>query len=479
MPKIEKTAVVKVPLQLSLTDEHQLDGQSRICNWLYNQLLDHANRLREQFRETQNPEIVKTLYTERGLRNLIPSFKERHPFLKVVHSSPLKNAALRVSSAIREYQKSRKGKRKGSSGWPRFRSWSRGWFSLLYDEPNKGFKIEGSQLTLSLGKGIARDQRYVKARLETILALKGKDICQLRIVKQLGKWFAVFTVKVSLPTPQPIHKAIALDPNHKNLAYGVGSDQQAVEIAAPSWIKKLDRRVDELRAKRDCCKRRSQKVYKKNEAGENLENFFWKASRRWIQLNRLLEDVLRKRREQTKTFLFTAAQALFEHYDLVSIGDYAPDGSGSTTAMRRAMNNRSLICRFKETLSWVALKSGKHFHIFDEKGTTRTCHRCAYVVDGGLAPHIRDWKCPACSSQHIRDENAAKNGLRKTLRDLNLKQLVPGSGRASVEKRWAWCVLPSGVVSTLRGQSSDPVATPRNSNGNMVVSDQSHLIRFA
>jgi putative transposase len=264
MPELKQTSVVKIRMQLSSEAKETLDGQSKICNWLYNQLLDRANQMREVYRQTQDPEIGKTLYTERGLRNLIPEIKKEKPFLKVVHSSPLKNAALRASGAIQTYQKSRKGKRRGKlAGWPHFRSWNRGWFSLLYDEPGKGFRLEGSRLTLSLGMGLDREQRRLSGTLDSIAGLKDKEIRNLRIVKQLGVFFAVFTVRVALPEQKPIIKAIALDPNHKNLAYGVGTDEQAVEIAAPSWIKRIDKRIDELSAKRDRCKRKSQKIYKK------------------------------------------------------------------------------------------------------------------------------------------------------------------------------------------------------------------------
>jgi len=89
-----------------------LDGQSKIANWLYNKLLEIANGLRQQYRGSQDKEVGRTLYTERGLRDLIPDLKEHHPFLKTVYSSPLKNVALRLSLAIRSYQDGKHGKRK-------------------------------------------------------------------------------------------------------------------------------------------------------------------------------------------------------------------------------------------------------------------------------------------------------------------------------------------------------------------------------
>ncbi|OLE32855.1 MAG: hypothetical protein AUG45_08900 [Ktedonobacter sp. 13_1_20CM_3_54_15] len=55
----------------------------------------------QQYRQNQDKQVGKTLYTERGLRDLLPSLKARYPFLKTVYSSVLKNAALRLSKAIR------------------------------------------------------------------------------------------------------------------------------------------------------------------------------------------------------------------------------------------------------------------------------------------------------------------------------------------------------------------------------------------
>ena len=137
--------VFKLPLFPCDDGKETLDGQSRILNWLYNRLLEMANELKQSYIQTQDNGIAKILYTKTGLRNLVPKLKQEHPFLKVVHSSPLKNTALRLTASIQDYQKSRKGQRKGKHvGFPTFRSWKVNWFSLFYDEPNKGFKVRAS-----------------------------------------------------------------------------------------------------------------------------------------------------------------------------------------------------------------------------------------------------------------------------------------------------------------------------------------------
>ena len=166
---------------------------------------------------------------------------------------------------------------------------------------------------------------------------------------------------------------------------------------------------------------------------------------------------MHKRKEQTKTFIFTLAHRLCRNYDCIGIGNYTPRGGGITKKMRRAMNNRSVIGLFKEVLCWTAQKSGKTYIEFDEKGTTRTCYKCGEKKEGGIDPSIRKWLCPKCKSWHIRDENAAQNGLKKVMEYLKTSEtvvsLLPGSGQVFVKKRCAWCVLPSGIREILRGEN--------------------------
>lgn len=469
MPK--ENLVLKLRLELDPRTANELDGQSRICNWLYNHLLAQSQQLKQTFIQSQNPDAAKTLYTLRGLRNLLPVLKVEHPFLKVVHSSPLKNTALRLSEAIRAHQKSKRGKRKGKlMGWPNFRAWKRSWFSLFYDEPEKGFKIQDKTLVLSLGMGQDRQHRSLTLGLPESHLLKDHAIRNLRITSELGQYYAIFTIQKELPSRKPISKILSLDPNHKNLAYGVDLEGNAMEIASPTWLKVYDKRLDELKSRRDRCIKKSKKVAVTDDQGNPTGKEFYLSSKQWNKYDQALKSALRKRREQTKTFMFTSAHRCFRDYDCVGIGDYTPNGEGITTPMRRAMNNRSLIGRWKETLSWVARKSGKTFIEFDEKGTTRTCSCCFHVEENGIPVTLRQWQCLQCQTVHIRDENAAINGLRKVLRDLSQKNegeypsIVSGSDLAFVKKRWAWCILPSGVRVTPRGQNSEEIHNTRKLN---------------
>ena len=423
-------SVLKIKLNVLPDEAKVIDEQSRICNWAYNHLLTVCNELKKSFIEKGDKEAAKILYSKRGPRNLLPPLKKEYPFLCRVHSSPMKNTALRLSQSIKAYQDSRKGKRKGKeTGWPRYRSWSNSYFSLLYDEPQKGFKAQGSKLTLSFGKDEEGKRIRVTAIMEkSLTGFRKAEIRNLRITKQLGIYYAIFTVRRQEPDSKPIKRLIAFDPNHKNLAYGVDTNGKALEIKNPWFLKVRQRRIDYIKSRRDQCLRKSKLMHQ--EKGKS----YWLPSRKWSYYDVKLEKEYRKRREQTKTYLFSICHFLCKYYDFIAVGDYTPRGGGINKGMRRQMNNESLIGRFKEILSWVTRRSGCLSEKWVERNSTKTCSECGYQHEKGLSPNIREWECPKCKFQHIRDENAARNGLKQVLQ----KYKFPGSGQSllPVTERW-------------------------------------------
>ncbi len=234
-----------------------------------------------------------------------------------------------------------------------------------------------------------------------------------------------------------------------NFFYGVDNEGRAISFEAPHFLKVLDIRIDEVRSALDRCIKHAKKISYTDNKGNTYH--YWEGSRRYRKLRRTLRRLLAKRREVTKAFCYRITNWLCKQYDLIAIGDYAPRGQGITKPMRRAMNNRSLLGRFKEDLMWTAVKSGKLASICDEKGTTRTCHSCKYVVKGGLEPSIRQWTCLGCHVTHDRDENAAFNGLKKVYENYekitgDTSPAVPCSGLVHSREQWTCRVLASGVI---------------------------------
>lgn len=455
----------KVLLDVCGDDAGRLDGQSKICNWLQNRLKDQVEaRLTELFLmkwlsiddEATTKKLLSEVYSEIGLRNLIPALKERHPFLRCVHSSPLKNIGLRMAKAIAAHRKSKNGERGGQQvGWIKYKSWARNWTSLEYDEPGKGWDV--SQFGwLKLTFGTDRDGKRLSLRVRMIKP--PKHIAQARtcrIIKEgKGRYYAVFTFKKQKKAERPLPRTVYIDPNLKNFGYALDAEGKTFEIQNLPKQREMERTLDALKAKRDKCQRKSLWVDTVREDG--TKSTHWRPSRKWTKLDRVIGRLELKVREQRKHYGFSLANQLFRLYDVVGIGDYVPENEdhGKGRKYNRAVRNRSVHGSFKDTLKWVATRSGKRAVVLDETGTTRTCHVCNHVVEGGIHPSVREWDCPHCSTHHLRDENASQNGLRRILEFLGSdagSPQMPCLGPVQIIGRCDWRFHPQGWLGTPKG----------------------------
>jgi hypothetical protein len=88
----------------------------------------------------------------------------------------------------------------------------------------------------------------------------------------------------------------------------------------PAWLKTFDKRIDELKSKRDRCLRKSKRLPVLDQQGKETGKEYYLPSKKWEKYNRSLKKAERKRREQTKTFMYTTAHSLYKEYDCVAIG---------------------------------------------------------------------------------------------------------------------------------------------------------------
>lgn len=338
-------------LIVSKEEESILDSQSKMCNWLYNQLFTMV----EDDYKTGNS---KRLLTGRNLRDQVPLIKEKYPWLKKVHSSPLKNAAFRLKDAYKRwFDKTLENEK------PHYRSWKAKWFSLFYDEPKKGFHLQDNRLTLKLGKRsdeehkeLKKTNKQAKKQIELPLLLhepfqlkEGQVLKTLRITKEVGRFYAIFTVEQTEEPPKvPITSWIALDPNHKNLSVGIDHEGNSFEFKSlKRIITYWDKRIDEIKSKRDKCEKHHTLVVTPTGS-------YYKPSRRFQRLDGALEHAYHKRREQIKSLLYSYAHMLSKEYDEILIGDYTPTiDTAQYDNMHRAMLNQTPIGQWRHILNWV------------------------------------------------------------------------------------------------------------------------------
>jgi putative transposase len=487
----------KIEVDFVKDSTYVLDSQSRISNWLYNQLLDAC---KFDYAENDNK---KQLLVDDNLRSLMVSMKDTHPFLRTVNSSPLKGVVDRLLDA---YQRFFDGKNK----YPKFRSIKNNFFSLIYDEPTKGWKIEEDGVTLhvSLGETMeikdgvnkSEDKRknpYVTGKLREKFSLSPDEkVNTFRLCKQQGdRFYAVITIErittqdleqkainkafnkekiehkkkvkvykadlelfkeakekgLALP-PKPV-KPIApqkpkfqipevlswlgIDQNHKNFFVGVDHIGNSVEWEKLDVIKYWDNVIDDLKSKRDKCQKKYRTRTSKNG------NQYTVHSPRWNYLNAALNRAYHNRREQIKTILYTIAHEIFRRYDAVAIGNYTPtNGTAPFDNMKRSMLNQEKIGEFRRVLEWVAKKLGKIYILVDEHNTTKECCVCGHMQKKD--PSIREFTCISCNTPMMRDNNSSVNMAKKAGFNLDLSVVkdklfeFTNKAKVPVGKRVQW-----------------------------------------
>ncbi|MGL5381186.1 RNA-guided endonuclease InsQ/TnpB family protein [Clostridium sp.] len=385
----------KIEIIFDEKDEHILDGQSKICNWLYNQLLQTTI---EDYKNGND----KKLLSGRNLRNYATKMKTNNKFLYSVHSSPLKNTAIRVKESYEKFFKR-------NCSYPNFRSFKRNWFSLFYDEPNKGFKLLDSRnLRISLGKNEFNKQIYVKGYLRERFNLKETEkVKNFRLCKQQGdKFYAVFTIERENNLRNEIKSWIAIDQNHKNLFVAIDNKGNTFEFEKLYQTKYFDKLIDEVKSKRDLCNRKNKLKY--SEHGSK----YYLPSKRYLRLNKTLDKLYHKKREQIKLIMYSIANYIAKNYDKAVIGDYTPTVEVAIDKnMHRGMLNQSLVGMFRKILNWTMEKSNKTCVVVSEKDTTKTCCVCGNIEKKD--PSIRKFTCVSCEETILRDVNSAINIARK------------------------------------------------------------------
>ena len=108
----------KIELILNENDKRIIDSQSKTLNYLYNLLLD---KVEKEYKEDKKSKLLNGY----NLRNLIPKIKEEKPYLYTIHSSPLKNVAMKLKQSYQMFFK-------GFNKHPQYLSFKKKFFSLYY-----------------------------------------------------------------------------------------------------------------------------------------------------------------------------------------------------------------------------------------------------------------------------------------------------------------------------------------------------------
>ena len=157
-----------------------------------------------------------------------------------------------------------------------------------------------------------------------------------------------------------------------------------------------------------------------NDGAEGARKLVGKLKRKLVsKLKRANEKSRKRARNLTNELHRKTACWLFDDYDMVLLPEFKVKGMIKKGRRKiRSKTARSLMSlrhyAFRQHMTQKAETRGKKLVIVDESLTSKTCGKCGRI-DWKLKG-AEEYKCPSCSYECGRDENAARNILLKNFR---------------------------------------------------------------
>ncbi|WP_443041627.1 RNA-guided endonuclease InsQ/TnpB family protein [Streptomyces sp. B21-083] len=301
-------------------------------------------------------------------------------WLAEVSSVVLQQALRDVQAAYRNFFASLKGERKGKRvGAPRFRSRKDSRQAIRFTA-NARWKITGGG-RLSLPK-----IGEVKVKWSRVLPVTPSSVTV--IVDAAGRYFASFVIDTDAETnlarwtePDP-EAAIGIDLGLTHFA--VLSD--GTKIDSPRFLRRAEKKL----------KKAQRELSRKRKGSKNRE----KARLKVARAHAAVADARNEFHHQLSTTLIRENQA-------VAVEDLAVSGL-ARTRLAKSVHDAGW-AQFVGMLEYKAKRYGRTFvRIGRFEPTSQVCSACGHR-DGPKPLQVREWTCPACSTVHDRDHNAAIN----------------------------------------------------------------------
>ena len=300
------------------------------------------------------------------------------------NSKEAANSGLRaLASALSNWSKSRKGKRKGRRvGFPKFKSKDRETprFSYSTSGPGTGALIKGDPKALWLPRiGRVHCMENVTARVD------GVRVIRMTISRRAGRWYAALTVERDDQTMKQAPKggAVGIDLGVKQLA----TLSDGTVIPNP---RALDARLKALRKAQQALSRKTMGSARRGKAKERV-------ARLYARVSDARMDAINK-----------ATTMIAHTYTTVCIEDLNVTGMVKNHSLARSVSDASL-GEFRRQLEYKTMRTGAVLRVVDRwYPSSKTCSNCG-TVKAKLSLSERVYQCDVCGLSMDRDLNAAIN----------------------------------------------------------------------
>ena len=300
------------------------------------------------------------------------------------NSKEAANTGLRsLASALSNWSKSRKGKRKGRRvGFPKFKSKDRETprFAYATSGAHTGGLIKGDPKALWLPRiGRVHCMENVTARVD------GVRVIRMTISRRAGRWCAALTVERDELTVRQAPKggAVGIDLGIKDLA----TLSDGTVIPNP---RARDARLKALRKAQQALSRKTKGSARRGKAKERVAR-------------------LHARIADARMDAINKATTMIAHtYSVVCIEDLNVAGMMKNHHLARRLSDASL-GEFRRQLEYKTMRTGAVLRVVDRwYPSSKTCSNCG-TVKAKLSLSERVYQCDVCGLSIDRDLNAAIN----------------------------------------------------------------------
>lgn len=298
--------------------------------------------------------------------------KAERPWLATVHAHPLQDALRRVDRAFQAFF--RRVKAGQAPGYPRFKG--RDWYdSFTMKEWGNGCGVDGKRLALSkIGRLRVVWHRPLVGTVKTCTVKRRAD-----------GWYVLLSAEIA-------------DVPLRAETTPVGVDVGLATFAALSTGEKIANPRHFRVAAQGLAQ--AQRVVSKRICGSTRRR-----KARAILARRHLA-VARTR----KDFHFKTAKSLADRFNPIVVENLNVAGMGRHPTLAKSIHDAGW-AQFLGILSRSAASAGAAYMAVEARGTSQTCSACGTIVPKTLAERIH--RCEACGLVLDRDENAARNILKR------------------------------------------------------------------
>ncbi|MDO5331405.1 MAG: IS200/IS605 family element RNA-guided endonuclease TnpB [Bacillota bacterium] len=312
----------------------------------------------------------------------LPILKKQNPFLKEVDSISLQQELRHLDIAFQRFFKMKE------SGYPKFKSKKKHFFSYSTVCINNNIRIEGKKITVPK-IGLVRIKQHRTIPKEYIL--KGLTIEQT----PSGKYFAVLLFEYEKQVRE------------KKVVNTVGLDYASDGLFVDS--------------NGNCCgyPKFFRKAQDKLAFEERKLSRMQKGSHNWEKQRIKVAKVHEKIANQRADFLNKQSLMLAENYDLVGIEDLDMKAMSQSLHLGKSVSDNGW-GMFTSMLSYKLTDRGGHLvKVSKTFPSSQLCSCCGYQNPKTKDLSVRKWKCPNCGTDHNRDINAAINIQKEAMRLLS------------------------------------------------------------